>query len=698
MKKNGSVFVSALFFFFTLSSGAAGMAVVNPVAGVWANRQMLVLDLSDGEEAFYSLNGSDPASSGFAYDEPVLLDVDGPVELRITFVSADGAKHESNIAFTVKTADLPQDAQARNFITSVTGPLVTEYTAGSQFVIPSSLSYYLGLPSGVWIPGSSLSLSSGCVFTQFVPCTVTDGSNQWRFIIQTHSLLSGTFSRRVVPFKISDWSSVVCTDKKYIYRIDDGMWMQPGEPVSLDRSNSHVIYWQSIAFEKGNPVQSFSLPQKPNIVSSINKDGMLSVTAGGNGFRLGIINEEGNTTGLFDTIGIDAFIGDEASGILPVGIYYDSVYQGREDIPYDIDKKPPAAPVITSSSTSCYSRKAVNLDITAEKGSVLYTAMSSPVIIPQGKDYKQNELSSMVLFNQTDFKKASGETASLTLSPSSDDIVYYKVDAYAVDSSGNRGAVAEYSVIIDVCNFYLNASADTGTADGSREHPFADFASCLKAVSGIRYAHIHVSGSVTVPEGPVVLISDCVFDGQSDARFLFKGSSTIIVRSAGLTVNNCVMTLESPENDISEFFKLEHSVLTVEDSEISAVCGKNGVLINSDSSVINVKDSAMTIQAASYSSCLASVDTDIKIQKTRINASAATAVCLSVQNGNLLLDVSSCSITGDLGHIAELFNVHATITGSTFIPDLKKYNESSVIYKDDRTVLVNTSNNTTQVK
>ena len=59
---------------------SADVKIINLVKGVWANKQSLVLELSEGESAYYSLNGSDPRESGFAYDGPVALDVSGDVE------------------------------------------------------------------------------------------------------------------------------------------------------------------------------------------------------------------------------------------------------------------------------------------------------------------------------------------------------------------------------------------------------------------------------------------------------------------------------------------------------------------------------------------------------------------------------------------------------------------------------------------
>ena len=80
MKKLLSSFI---FLILCLSYGFSQIKVLSPEEGNWSNMQPLVIDNSDGAEYFYSLNGSDPKTSGFAYDGPVLIDVTGDIELRI---------------------------------------------------------------------------------------------------------------------------------------------------------------------------------------------------------------------------------------------------------------------------------------------------------------------------------------------------------------------------------------------------------------------------------------------------------------------------------------------------------------------------------------------------------------------------------------------------------------------------------------
>ena len=170
-----------LFFFliFAISSVAffAQIKVISPIEGTFANRQMLVIDtynsenFNDSGEYYYSLNGSDPETFGFAYDGPVLIDLDGPVELKI----AKSGKNKQEV--TVKYTVIPDNAltaQYGSFISSFFDTGILNYTSGTILSIPSELKYSFGLPPDSFIPGRDLSISEASVLTRFVPCTLLD--------------------------------------------------------------------------------------------------------------------------------------------------------------------------------------------------------------------------------------------------------------------------------------------------------------------------------------------------------------------------------------------------------------------------------------------------------------------------------------------------------------------------------------------
>ena len=84
MMKKLSLFLITILF--SLTPLMAEIKILSPVAGVWANKQMLVIENSEEGDYFYSLDGSDPESFGFAYDGPVLIDLTEQVKLNVSIV------------------------------------------------------------------------------------------------------------------------------------------------------------------------------------------------------------------------------------------------------------------------------------------------------------------------------------------------------------------------------------------------------------------------------------------------------------------------------------------------------------------------------------------------------------------------------------------------------------------------------------
>ena len=83
MEKNRFICLIFILFFFTMPVFSQ---ILSPVSGKWSNRQLLVIDVPAGSTAFYSINGESPEKSGFAYDGPVLIDLDGEVVVNVSII------------------------------------------------------------------------------------------------------------------------------------------------------------------------------------------------------------------------------------------------------------------------------------------------------------------------------------------------------------------------------------------------------------------------------------------------------------------------------------------------------------------------------------------------------------------------------------------------------------------------------------
>ena len=683
------VFIISILF---AAAAFAELKVISPIEGTFANRQMLVLETDGSGECYYSLNGTDPETFGFAYDGPVLIDLDGPVEIRIA--KTGSRKEETTVKYTV----LPDNAMAASyssFISAFYDSGILNYTSGSILSIPDELEYSFGLPPDSFLTGRDLSISESSVLTRYIPCTVLDGNSgkKWRFIIKTFPQTAGVYSRRDVPFVITDWDTITFTNDNYIYKIDSEYWELPKKSIKLDRSVSHMIRWQNLEYMEGNPVDFFVLPPKPQLNETTGEDGSLIFTLEGDASYSMSVLSAGGTSGsssqyqeLFTQLGVDTFYGDSVSGTLEIGFYTNSVYQGKITAPFSINKRPPSTPIISSSSPAFYSREPVAITIKGESMSDLYYAVSEHYTISSASETYSQDSALFDSIRADDFKNADGSSLSMVLSPEGNGAVYFKIAAYSKNEK-NIGAVSTYSVIIDQYNYYYNSFADASIADGTALRPYANFDQCIQAVNKGRYACLRVKGSLVVPTGVHYILSNCLLVNEDDASLEFEQGASLVVKNSNLTVENFTITAADQKavykiDGLVPFFKLEDSVLDINNCQISAPFDSNGLFTEAIRSSVNVKGTIASVSASVYASFISGVRTNVNIQNSSINATAATSVVISLNQGDVYMNNNSFKISGEKGRIAEFFGVNGTLNSNNYKAGLKNASNAAAVYTD----------------
>ena len=693
-------FVKIFFFsvFFAATATVYAQEIINPAEGTWANRQVLVLDTGNGYNAYYSLNGDDPESSGLAYDGPVALDVSGSVKLSVVFVSSAGKKIRKDIAFSVEDSPLPASLDAADFIRKFPTGLIN-YVAGTELEIPSSLDYGFGKDFDTFEVGRPISVPSDTVLSGYIPVMFRAEGKNWRFVLQIIPSASGLYSRKDVPFEIKDWEIIVFTDNKMIYKIDEAWWSLPDVPIKIDRSEDHIISWQRIDYSPENPVKSFVLPKKPELSIKNEAGGAVTVSAESeSGYKIAVLDDSGQAAELYDSIRIDTFPGDSISGTATAGIFYDSVYQGKLTFAYNVNRKNPPAPEFISSAQNGFSRKKVDLSVKNKNDDDIFAAVLGPVIIDEENFYDADSI--LFDLNNIEYKKLPGKV--LNLNPGEERGCAYKVLAFAQDSNGNKSRISEYKVVIDSCNYYIDGtSTDENTfADGTKNHPYRDFKSLLPFMEQSRFLRIRIKGKINMPDGKILLSANCRIDGSEDSELVFLPNSSIILRNASLAVYDIIISKKSANSGLQEesknnVFQVEHGVLDLTNVELSALFDRNGTVIDAENSAINLRKSGITSGAISYSCALASINSKISVINSRITTVAGTAVNFSAQGGVFELRSSECGITGTIGRSAELFDTHSSITNNTFEADLKKpRNSGEPVYTDKKNLTVEYSGNT----
>lgn len=693
MKKISLLFISILFASVSLF---AEIKILSPVEGTWANKQMLVIEDKGDGDYFYSLNGSDPEKFGFAYDGPVLIDLTDTVNLKVAHLAKDGSKDAASVTFTVKLDD-GIDSSYKDFVKLFYQSGFVSYSSGTYLTIPANLKYSLENPTGVFIPGKSLYISGDSVLIRNLPCTVLDSEKniQYRFIIKTYPSNAGIYSKREVPFTVTDWEKITFTDNNLLYKIDSEYWGLPTEPRILDRSVSHMISWQNLDYKEGNPVEFFVLPPKAEIIEQKKDDGSLVYTIKGDeSYTMSVFSpEKGDYTELFTRLGADVFYGDKATGKLDIGVFSNSVYQGNIIKEYNIDKLPATAPQIKSTAKSFYTRDKVRIDVSADDKNELYIALSEPFILPPSEDLYTADSPALKNISSGQYKKIDSGKYSINWGPRGTGPVYYKISAYTKKGK-STSEIAEYSVIIDQSSYYFDEKADASLAEGTAEHPFTSFDQCVKDLAGVRAVRLKVKGNLLI-EKKYQLDSNFEFIDNGNAKIIFDSGSCLAVKGSSLEFYNCQISnnLDPTKDSSSQIFKLENAVLTMEDCILSGNFPTNANAIDSYNSIINISDCVISINASVYASFISSVKSRISIKSSSISTSAETCVVISANEGNLNCSDSSLSVTGQSGRIAELFKVKGSITKNTFKAQLANKNQKiEAIYKNAATSVTETDN------
>lgn len=697
MQKKKIFKIVSLFAFILFVPSLFWAQIISPESGTWANRQLLIVEVPEGGNVFYSLNGTDPERSGFAYDGPVLIDLDGEVSVNVSIIDKKGNRTSRKISYAVKEVELPAEKKSAEFLTAVTSSGIVEYLPGESFSIPAELEYSLGEKPEIYTSGTELSLSSDMVISRYIPCAVTDGNGIWRFMIKVSPVKSGIFSRKDVPFEIIDWDTFEFSDKSFIYKIDDQWWSQPRERVVLDRSVNHMISWQSVDYSKQNIVKFFNLPPKPQIVQKTEESGQIQVSVNSDSdYKFGILQNEGETCELYDSFNIDTFKGDNYDGNITIGVFYDSVLQGKMDIPFSIHKKNPKAPMIMPSVPETFTRQAVRVAIASTEKHSVYYAVSGPVILDEDYTVEADD----VLFDLNSISYKKDTNVAVILEPMNEGAAAYKVCAYCVDEHGNKSKSSEYAVIIDQRNYFLDGtitdSEKLKKANGTIKYPFTDFSQVVSLINQSRFVHIRVNGDVRVPAGVSRITSNCKIDGTTDARLILSPTTSFLIKNSSVSISNCIISLAESRNttETAFLFNLERGVLYLDGVELSAAFGKSGSIISCEKSVLNIVNTGLTSTAESYSSIVSSVQSKIQIKKSRLTVVAGTAVNISAQGGLFELADSTCIVTGVMGRIAELFDTHSTICRNNFVGDLKKpMGNNKPVYTDEKNYSVDYSEN-----
>ena len=108
----------------------------------------------------------------------------------------------------------------------------------------------------------------------------------------------------------------------------------------------------------------------------------------------------------------------------------------------------------------------------------------------------------------------------------------------------------------------------------------------------------------------------------------------------------------------------------------------NGLFTEAIRSSVNVNGTIASVSASSYASFISGVRTNVNIQNSSINTTAATSVILSLNQGDVYISNNSFKISGEKGRVAEFFAATGTLEKNSYKASLKNASNSAPVYTD----------------
>lgn len=708
---------SVLFFLVSFSSFAEKSHIISPVVGTWSNYQTILLDVPEGASAFYSFTGDNPLYSGFAYENPVLLELEGNINLKVVIVNSDNSVIEESVDFSVKNT--PIDLQF--YIENKNQALIP--VKEKNISIPSYMKYSISDSTEPYLKGRTLTINSENSLEQVLPLVIKNQNDMYRFMLHimpsvskddsqynfTNNTLSNdvTFEddytvRRIekklsqVPFTLefTDWTKLKISANENIYiSIDDDIWQTGTFVLDMNRNEEHTLSW--IDLSGLNPEEFIPeqfkvcytvIPKMPNLVVVQEKTKVVNISLDDKFYTMKILQDYNFSSSVNDYKKnyclIDTILGNYLEKNICFDVFYDNVYQGKLFTEVLIDKESPKIPDIEISNKNFFVREPVSIKFKTDekvfyvlKSKLLSNLNLKNLELEVNKNFDIDLNSAVELTNDT-----------LYLAEDKNNAIFYNLAYFSKDDFGNVSDIEYYQILIDSYNYYIESSSKNTNyiQDGSAARPFSDISQILPYLNKNEFIKIHIEGTFeNIPS--MVITSPCEFISVNGARLSFAEDSFFDVQSSSLKIYNCIFEQDFTKNKNSfsqqNLFKLNNSSLIIDNCEFVSLYENNGSVIFADNSDVTILNSGITIQSNIFASVFNLLNSNLTCKQSRISAVSDSSIALTMNLGKLVFENSQFYIDGKTTKFYELFGVEYNINNNKFL--YKNYSndmESSDIF------------------
>ncbi|MBP3449199.1 MAG: hypothetical protein J6K22_01905 [Spirochaetaceae bacterium] len=708
---------TVLFLIVSFSSFAEKNHIISPISGTWSNYQTILLDVPEGASAFYSFTGDNPLYSGFAYEKPVLLELEGNINLKVAIVNTDNSVIEESVDFSVKNS--PIDLQF--YIENKNQALIP--VKEKNVSIPSYMKYSISDSTEPYLKGRTLTINSENSLEQILPLVIKNQNDMYRFMLHimpsvskydsqynfTNNTLSNdvTFEddytvRRIekklsqVPFTLefTDWTKLKISANENIYiSIDDDIWQTGTFVLDINRNEEHTLSW--IDLSGLNPEEFIPeqfkvcytvIPKMPNLVVVQEKTKVVNISLDDKFYTMKILQDYNFSSSVNDYKKnyclIDTILGNYLEKNICFDVFYDNVYQGKLSTEVLIDKESPKIPDIEISNKNFFVREPVSIKFKTDekvfyvlKSKLLSNLNLKNLELEVNKNFDIDLNSAVELTNDT-----------LYLAEDKNNAIFYNLAYFSKDDFGNVSDIEYYQILIDSYNYYIESSSKNTNyiQDGSAARPFSDISQILPYLNKNEFIKIHIEGTFeNIPS--MVITSPCEFISVNGARLSFAEDSFFDVQSSSLKIYNCIFEQDFTKNKNSfsqqNLFKLNNSSLIIDSCEFVSLYENNGSVIFADNSDVTILNSGITIQSNIFASVFNLLNSYLTCKQSRISAVSDSSIALTMNLGKLVFENSQFYIDGKTTKFYELFGVEYNINNNKFL--YKNYSndmESSDIF------------------
>ncbi len=716
IKKTEMIFVLLFMELYCVITAFSQTKIISPVEGSWLNPQPIVLEKQPDTEVYYSLSGSDPMTSGFAYDRPVPLSGYGTFNLTIVTVAPDGTNSTQSVKWTVSGRGKP------NYIPIVEGDAFVSFTETTKISIPDTV-YWAAGDTSTSVPevsemqkGGVISMDGGCSIERFIPLVLKTTSGYFRYVLKINP--NGDFlMAKPIPEKdgieFASWNYIrFMNGRNVIYSLDGGPWVQTKDPVLIDRTEPHTVAWKHLTpvypyeTETSIPTEPdiFYIPAKPTF-SGI-PEGSLSntcivATPDNQDYILEYTLDDGRSVYL-RSFYADTITGDVCDFSPEFTVYYRGIKQGKLSFSVSIDKRAPSMPEIVADEASGFSRTHVALNFRSN-GNVFY-AVSEPLNSEEGFDISDIKKGLFKNFMPDQFVPLETNDEIVILPAPKDTASLYTVYAFSQDAAGNNSNIAEFSTVIDPVNYYVVSDAvraknadkyNDSYPEGTKNNPLSSIQDAVETSQLYGNPNILVEGVFKdIPE--LLFYKDCSIAGVGETRLILNSEADIVVHDSSLSLKGCSVEKTVPYTGSvfqKNLVKISGGSFTAENCEFFCSFDGSGTGITVDNGKVSLVSCGLTMKAASYTALLSSAVSDISLRNVRGVSTAKTAVGVSASGGTISLDNAQLTVNGSFGRGAEFTNLSWAMTNCSFTSK-NAMSATTAVWTDSKSVKTEENNNT----